>query len=97
MAVGGCEWPDTLTSGQVLHVAESEPLLGWRMWSMGETPDGPRLVAPFLTAVYRADPSTPGVSWQPGTNINSTYGCARGGPAAHPRGNCVAASGRCRA
>lgn len=45
------------------------------MWSVAETRDGPRLVAPFLTSVYRADPDTPGVSWQPGMNINSTYGC----------------------
>ncbi len=41
LAVGGCEWPDTLTSGQVLHVAESEPLLAWRMWSVAQTPRGP--------------------------------------------------------
>ncbi len=88
LAVGGCEWPDTLTSGQVLHVAESEPLLGWRMWSVAETRDGPRLVSPFLTTVYRADPATPGVSPAPGTNTNSTYGCLRKGPAPHPRGNC---------
>ncbi len=72
----------------MIHVAETEPLLGWRMWSVAETRDGPRLVAPFLTAVYRADPSTPGVSWQPGTNTNSTYGCLRKGPAPHPCGNC---------
>ncbi len=88
LAVGACEWPATLTSGQVLHVAESDPLLGWRMWSVAETPDGPRLVAPFLTAVYRADLATPGVSWALGTNRNSTYGCPRKGPAPHPRGNC---------
>ncbi len=88
LAVGGCEWPDTLTSGQVLHVAETEPLRGWRMWSVAQTPRGPRLVAPYLTAVYRADPATPGVSWAPGTNTNSTYGCLRKGPAPHPRGNC---------
>ncbi len=37
LAVGGCEWPETLTSGQVIHVAETEPLLGWRMWSVAET------------------------------------------------------------
>ncbi len=88
LAVGGCEWPETLTSGQVLHVAESEPLLGWRMWLVAQTQRGPRLIAPFLTAVYGAHPSTPGVSWAPGTNTNSTYGCQRKGPAPHPRGNC---------
>ncbi len=89
LAVGTCEWPDALTSGQVIHVAESEPLLGWRMWSVAETRDGPRLVAPFLTAVYSADPDTPGVSWRPGVNFNSTYGRPRRkGPALHPRGNC---------
>ena len=88
LAVGACPWPETLTSGQVLHVAESEPLLGWRMWGVAKTPDGPRLVAPFITAVYRADPSTPGVTWTPGVNVNSTYGCQRKGSAPHPRGNC---------
>ncbi len=88
LAVGACVWPEALTCGWVLHVAESEPLLGWRMWDVAETPDGPRLVAPFISAVYRADPSTSGVSWQPGANVNSTYGCPRKGPAPHPRGNC---------
>ncbi len=72
----------------MLHVGESEPLRGWRMWGVAETQDGPRLVAPFISAVYRADPSTPGVSWQPGTNTNSTYGCPRKGPAPHPRATC---------
>ncbi len=41
-----------------------------------------------LTAVYRPAPSTPGVTWAPGTNRNSTHGCQRKGPAPHPRGNC---------
>ncbi len=72
LAVGGCEWPDTLTSGQVIHVAETAPLLGWRMWAVAETHAGSRLVAPYLTAIYGADPATPGVSWAPGTNTNST-------------------------
>ncbi len=40
---------EALTSGRVLHVAESEPLRGWRMWGVAETPDGPRLVAPFIS------------------------------------------------
>ncbi len=34
LAVGGCGWPDTLT----LHVTESEPLLGWCMWGVADTP-----------------------------------------------------------
>ncbi len=29
LAVGGCEWPDELTSGQVIHVAETEPRIRW--------------------------------------------------------------------
>ncbi len=98
LAVGGCDWPETLTSGEVIRVAESQPLLGWRMWGVAETHAGPRLVAPYLTAINAVDPATPGVSWAPGTNTNSTYGCPRRGPAPHPRGNChAAASAPCRA
>ncbi len=95
LAVGGCEWPPTLTSGEVIRVAETNPLRGWRMWGVAETPDGPRLVAPYLSAVYGADPATPGVSWASGTNtnstygcLNSTYGCLRTGSEPHPQGAC---------
>jgi hypothetical protein len=51
------------------------PLRGWRMWAVLDTTAGVRLCAPFLTAVHHATPDTPGVTWAPGINRNSTYGC----------------------
>jgi len=51
------------------------PLRGWRMWAVFDTTAGPRLCAPFLTAVLHATPDIPGVTWAPGINRNSTYTC----------------------
>ena len=57
------------------------------MWAVVVTTDGPRLCAPFLTGVYHAPPTTPGVMWAPGINRNSTYGCkVRTGR--HPQPSC---------
>ena len=57
------------------HPRPSPPLRGWRMWAGVVTTDGPRLCAPFLVGVHHATPDTPGVTWQPGRNVNSTFGC----------------------
>jgi len=70
---GAHDWPAWTPATATLSPAR--PLTGWRMWAVVDTDDGPRLCAPFLTAVYQATPDIPGVTWQPGRNVNSTYGC----------------------
>jgi len=57
------------------------------MWAVLDTTAGVRLCAPFLTAVHHATPDTPGVTWAPGINRNSTYTCkVRHGR--HPQPEC---------
>jgi hypothetical protein len=73
LAEGAHDWP--AWSDLPSTLSPVRPLRGWRMWAVVVTADGPRLVAPFLTGVYHAAPDTPGVTWVPGINRNSTYGC----------------------
>ena len=73
LAEGAHEWPAWSDLPSTLD--PRRPLRGWRMWAILDTTDGPRLVAPFITAVHHATPDTPGVTWQPGRNVSSTYGC----------------------
>jgi hypothetical protein len=73
LAEGAHAWPAWSDLPNTLSPVR--PLRGWRMWAVVVTTDGPRLVAPFLTGVYHATPDTPGVSWRPGRNVNSTHGC----------------------
>jgi hypothetical protein len=73
LAEGAHDWP--AWSDLPSSLDPRRPLRGWRMWAVVGTTAGPRLVAPFLTGVHHATPATPGVTWVPGINRNSTYGC----------------------
>jgi hypothetical protein len=85
MAEGAHEWP--AWSDLPSALSPVRPLRGWRCWAVVVTTDGPRLCAPFLTGVYHATPGTPGVTWVPGINRNSTFGCkVRTGR--HPQPSC---------
>jgi hypothetical protein len=70
---GAHDWPDWTPATATL--SPDRPLTGWRMWAVVDTDDGPRLCAPFLVGAHHATPDIPGVTWQPGRNVNSTYGC----------------------
>ena len=69
LAEGAHEWP--AWSDLPSTLSPVRPLRGWRMWRVLDTIDGPRLVAPFITAVHHATPDTPGVMWVPGINRNA--------------------------
>jgi hypothetical protein len=73
LAEGAHDWP--AWSDLPSTLAPVRPLRGWRCWAVVVTTDGPRLCAPFLTGVHHATPDTPGVTWRPGVNRNSTFGC----------------------
>jgi hypothetical protein len=73
MAEGAHDWPAWTPATATL--APARPLTGWRMWAVVVTTDGPRLCAPFLVGAHHATPDIPGVTWAPGVNRNSTYGC----------------------
>ena len=73
LAEGGFDWPEWALATATLSPAR--PIRGWRMWAVLVTTDGPRLVAPFITQVHHADPSTPGLTWASGVNSSSSIGC----------------------
>ena len=73
LAEGAHAWP--AWSDLPSTLSPVRPLRGWRMWAVLDTTAGVRLCAPFLTAVHHATPDIPGVTWAPGVNRNSTYGC----------------------
>jgi dual specificity phosphatase 3 len=73
MAEGAHDWP--VWSPATSTLGPARPLTGWRCWAVLVTTDGPRLVAPFITQVHHADPSTPGLTWAPGINRSSSVGC----------------------
>jgi hypothetical protein len=80
---GEQSWPAELGEpDRVIGVSMDSPLRGWRMWRV----DGDRLVAPFITALYGAGHTTPGMAWAKGVNENSTYGCQVAG--SHPGPRC---------
>lgn len=85
LAEGAHEW--AAWSDLPSALSPVRPLRGWRMWAVLDTTAGVRLCAPFLTAVHHATPDTPGVTWAPGINRNSTYTCkVRHGR--HPQPEC---------
>jgi 8-oxo-dGTP pyrophosphatase MutT (NUDIX family) len=58
------------------------------MWAVLDTDDGPRLCAPFITAVHGESPDVDGLTWAPGRNTSSTIGCPKRDHGTHPLVNC---------
>jgi hypothetical protein len=75
LAEGDCHWPEWASS-VTANLPADQPLQGWRWWSLVATKNGPRLAAPFLTAIHREPLALPGVEWLPGINTNSTRHCS---------------------
>jgi len=73
LAEGAHDWP--AWPAHPVTLSPDHPQTGWRMWAVVVTDDGPRLCAPFLVGAHHATPDIPGVTWAPGVNRNSTYGC----------------------
>jgi 8-oxo-dGTP pyrophosphatase MutT (NUDIX family) len=89
LAEGAKPWPAWTATGS-RRVRADRALTGWRMWAVADTDDGPRLVSPFITSVVGAahDLEGAGLTWQPGRNVNSTYGCAKAHDGHHPLVDC---------
>jgi len=86
---GAHQWP-AWTATEAPTRRADRPLRGWRMWAIADTNNGPRLVSPFITACHGAahDLEGAGLTWHPGRNINSTYGCAKAHDGHHPLVDC---------
>lgn len=89
LAEGAKPWP-AWTATESRRVRADRALTGWRMWAIADTDDGPRLVSPFITSIHGAahDLEGAGLTWQPGRNENSTYGCAKAHDGHHPLVDC---------
>jgi dual specificity phosphatase 3 len=86
---GAHHWPEW-TATEARRVRADRALRGWRMWAIADTDNGPRLVSPFITSIHGAAPDLEGagLTWQPGRNENSTYGCAKAHDGHHPLVDC---------
>ena len=77
-------WP-AWTETETRTRRADRPLRGWRMWSVLDTGNGPRLCPQF---VHGENVNLEELAWAPGRNTSSTIGCPQRDHGAHPLIDC---------